>query len=66
MTLQPKQRHRRQRVMCLETNVVYESALKAAKAVKRTRCAMANHLDGRSPTLAGKHFVRLPDVAEVI
>ncbi len=61
-----KKTHVRAKVMCIETGRIYRNASAAARAYKRTRCAIANHLAGRAPTLSGLHFVRVPEAAPAV
>lgn len=51
--------HTRGAVQCVQTGVIYKNAYAAATAYNATRCAMANHLAGRAPTLRGKTFKRV-------
>jgi len=56
-------KHDRSPVKCVQTGAVYPSASAAAAAIKATRGAMSNMLDGRIPSLRGLTFKRISQKA---
>ena len=51
-------KYQRVKIECVETGQVFDSCAAACRAIGCGKSAMANHLAGRFPSLAGMHYKR--------